>query len=700
MLSLSSPITSLYMIAAGYAKRLEKLGIKTVSDLLYHLPFRYDDFSLVSKISLLQVGEKVSVVGEIIKINNLRTKFGKNIQVAVLADETGKIELVWYNQPYLRNVLQKGVKVTVAGEVKWFNHKLVFESPEYELCRLTPVECSPFARSTSSPHGVASTGQATRLIHTARLVPVYPETQGVSSKWLRSRIDTLLHKIFPEIAEFLPADIRNRFQIITEEQALYQVHFPKNYQEVREGRDRLGFDELLILQLAAAIRKKEWQKIKTQNKFEISLYKDKLKKFVEDLPFDLTSAQKRAVSDILTDLTKTTPMNRLLEGDVGSGKTVVAAIAIYLSYLNGYTSILMAPTEILSRQHFQTLENLFKPLKIGVKLIVSGWKDEKRKYPVYVGTHALLSEKFSVDNLGLAVIDEQQRFGVEQRAKLRNLGNSPHVLTMTATPIPRTIALTLLSDLDLSVLDEMPKGRLKIKTWVVPPVKRLAAYEWIRKQITSKIHQQAFIICPFIEPSESLSSVKAAKSEYEKIQKDIFPDLKVGLLHGKMKKEKEKTLNDFKNGIYDVLVATPIVEVGIDIPRTTIILIETAERFGLSQLHQLRGRVGRSDLQSYCLLFTDSLDPKTLKRLKYLETVHDGPRLANFDFKIRGSGEIYGTRQHGILDLKVADITDMEMIEKTKKAAQMILEGDETLSGFPLLRQKLQKYTIKEVSPD
>ncbi|MCJ7740360.1 DEAD/DEAH box helicase [Candidatus Microgenomates bacterium] len=513
MLSQSSPITSLYMIATGYAKRLEKLGIKTIGDLLYHLPYRYEDYSLVSKISLLQEGEKVSVVGEIIKINNLRTKFGKNIQVAVLADETGKIELVWYNQPYLPNVLRKGTKVTVAGEVKWFDRKLVFESPDYEIDKK----------------------YETRLIHTARLVPVYPETQGVSSKWLRSRIDTLLYKINPQIPEFLPQSVLSRFQLISEKQALYQVHFPKNYQEVQRGRNRLGFDELLILQLAAAIRKKEWQKVKTQNKFEISLYKDKLKKFTEELPFKLTSAQKRAVSDILTDLAKTTPMNRLLEGDVGSGKTVVAAIAIYLSYLNGYTSILMAPTEILSRQHFQTLENLFKPLKIGVKLIVSGWKDEKRKYPVYVGTHALLSEKFSVDNLGLAVIDEQQRFGVELRAKLRRLGNSPHVLTMTATPIPRTIALTLLSDLDLSVLDELPKGRVKIKTWVVPPVKRLAAYEWIRKQITSKIRQQAFIICPFIEPSESLNSVKAAKSEYEKIQKDIFPDLKVGLLHGKMK---------------------------------------------------------------------------------------------------------------------------------------------------------------------
>ncbi len=700
MLSQSSVITSLYIIKAGYAKRLEKLGIKTVGDLLYHLPFRYEDYSLVSKISLLQTGEKVSVSGEITKINNLHTKSGKNIQQAVFTDETGEIKLIWYNQPYLIKILPPGTKLIIAGEVNWFNHKLVFESPEYEISRPTPVECSPFARSTSSPHGVASTGQATRLIHTARLVPVYPETQGISSKWLRSRIDTLFHKVFPEIAEFLPADILTRFQLITEKQALYQVHFPKNFQEVQQGRDRLGFDELLILQMAAALRKKEWQKTITQNKFAVSLYKDKLKKFVEDLPFELTIAQKRAVSEILTDLAKTTPMNRLLEGDVGSGKTVVAAIAIYLSYLNGCTSILMAPTEILARQHFQTFDNLFKSLKIGVKLIVSGWKNEKKKYPLYVGTHALLSEKFSVDNLGLAVIDEQQRFGVEQRARLRSLGNSPHVLTMTATPIPRTIALTLLSDLDLSVLDEMPIGRLKIKTWVVPPVKRQAAYEWIRKQITSKIRRQAFIICPFIEPSESLNSVKAAKSEYEKIQKDIFPDLKVGLLHGKMKKEKEKILNDFKNGIYDVLVATPIVEVGIDIPRATIILIETAERFGLSQLHQLRGRVGRSDEQSYCLLFTDSLDPKTLKRLKYLETVYDGPRLANFDFKIRGSGEIYGTRQHGILDLKVADLSDMEMIEKTKKAAQMILENDENLSGFPLLRDMLQKYTIKEVSPD
>lgn len=677
MISLNAPITSLKMVKTFYALRLKKLGIETIGDLLYHIPFRYEDFSLVSKISFLQRGEKTTVLGTIASIKNIYTKRGRRLQIAKLTDETGEIEIVWYNQPFLLNTLYPGTKVTIAGEVGQFGHKLVFESPDYEIVK-----------------------PETNLIHSARLVPVYPETEGISSKWLRVRINTILTKLNPEIPEILSRDIIEQFNLTSEKEAFYQVHFPKNSFFAKNARKRLSFDELLILQLAAQIRKSQWKKNGVKKTMEIAKFKKQIEKFFKGLPFELTSSQKMAISEIMKDLAKKTPMNRLLEGDVGSGKTVVAAFSIFLAHLNGFQSAFMAPTEILAKQHFQTINLLLSPFGIRTKLIVKGVKKSTNEYDVYVGTHALISGKLNVDNFGLIIIDEQQKFGVEQRAKLRGQGGNPHVLAMTATPIPRTIALTIFADLDLSVLDQMPKGRKKVTTWVVPPQKRLPAYEWIKKQINSNSKQQVFIICPFIEQSETFQSVKAAKDEFERLKTGVFPEFKIGLLHGRMKREKDKILTDFRNGLYNILVATPIIEVGIDIPAATIILIEGAERFGLSQLHQLRGRVGRGTLSSYCLLFTDSNSQETISRLKYLETINNGPKLAELDYKIRGAGEIYGTKQHGSLSLKIADIGDLELIEETKSAARKILETDSKLTTFPLLREKLQKYTISNIAPD
>ncbi len=680
MIALSAPITSLRMTGPIFGQRLKKLGIETIGDLLYHIPSRYEDFSLVSKISLLQAGERVTVVGTVKSIKNIYTKSGKKIQKGVVADETGEIEVIWYNQPFLTSILRPETKINVAGRVEWFGNKLVLESPDYEI-----------ARNQKS------------VIHTGRLVPIYPETAGVSSKWLRSRIASLLFRFSPDIKEFLPKNIIRTFGLLSEKEAIYKIHFPNNLTEALAAKRRLSFDELFILELAAQIRKKSWQEKKIKRKWEIVSFLPKIKQFISNLPFQLTNAQKRAVKEILADLSRTTPMNRLLEGDVGSGKTVVAAIAIYAGYLNGRSSILMAPTEILANQHFETLSKLLTPYSVEVGLVTGSQKWKTSKNPdVLVGTHALISHEDKLAELDLVIIDEQQRFGVEQRARLKGRGDNPHLLSMTATPIPRTIALTLYADLDLSVIDEMPKGRIPVKTWVVPPQKREAAYQWIKEKINrSGKKEQAFIVCPLIEESETMTTVKAAKAEYQRLQEEIFPEFKLGLLHGRLpEKSKNQILSDFKENKINILISTAMVEVGIDMPSATIMMIEAADRFGLAQLHQLRGRVGRSHLQSYCLLFTESDNPRVLERLKLLEKVYSGPKLAEFDKMRRGIGEIYGTKQHGNFGLKVADISDLNLIKESKRAVSMIIASDSSFWQLPPLREKLERYTIQPISQD
>jgi ATP-dependent DNA helicase RecG len=444
-------------------------------------------------------------------------------------------------------------------------------------------------------------------------------------------------------------------------------------------------------------RKLNWNKNLVSNPYSVEKFRDKIENFIIKLPFKLTNAQKRVIEEIFDDLAKSKPMNRLLEGDVGSGKTVVSAIAMYLSYLNGFQSVLMAPTEILAQQHYKTILQLLTPLKIKIGFATGNEKKKIDDFDVMVGTHAVLEKGISFEKLGLVVIDEQQRFGVEQRALIRGKGKNPHLLTMTATPIPRTIALTLYGDLDLSILDEMPVGRKQIKTWLVPPEKRNNAYSWIEKQIVDT-KSQVFIVCPFIEESETMQTVKAASKEFENLKNNVFKNLKLGLLHGKMKaKEKEGVLEKFRTGKIDILVATPVVEVGIDIPNATIIVIEASERFGLAQLHQLRGRVGRGDKQSYCLLFTESLNPQTLERLKAMEKHNFGAELAELDLKLRGPGEIYGTMQHGRKMLKIASFSDFDLIQKVKREAEKIFPN---LKNYPELLEKLKRINLKQISAD
>jgi ATP-dependent DNA helicase RecG len=665
-MSLSTPISTLGGVYKRFSRPLEKLGIIRLEDFLYHTPFRYDDYSLISKIGRVQEGEIVTVRGEILEIKNQYAR-RFTIQRARIQDETGAIEAVWFNQPYIARNLTQGDVVSFSGKIER-KGKLQISNPDFE------------------------TGDEN--IHTGRLVPVYPETRGVSSKWMRRQIYKLLNENSSEIEDFLPEEILKRNKLPEVLDSLWKIHFPKTLEEASEARERLSFNELLLLHLSSDYRRKEWEKELRGFAFELKANEGKLNEFKKSLPFELTGAQEKSVKEILSDLEKEKPMNRLLEGDVGSGKTIVAAFAIYLTYLNGYQSVFMAPTEILANQHFETLSRFLTPFGVTVGIQTRSQKT-KEKVDLLIGTHAVINSKF--EKLGLIIIDEQQRFGVEQRGIMREKGKNPHVLTMTATPIPRTVALTMYGDLDLSVLDEMPKGRKEIKTWLVPNEKREGAYRWIEKQIKKNI-SQVFIICPFIEESESMTTVRAATKEFERLQKIVFKNLRITLLHGKMKsKDKDRILNEFKGGKYDILVATPLVEVGIDIPNADIILIEAAERFGLSQLHQLRGRVGRNDRQAYCLLFTESPNPLTNQRLKFMVITNIGSKLAEYDLELRGPGEIYGTSQHGRRFLKVASFSDFDLIKKTKEEATMLVDK---LDKYPKLLEKVKDQTAKYVSPD
>jgi len=688
-MNLQTPVENAGKLYKFYARRLEKLNIKTLGDFLYHIPSRYEDYSLITKINRVQAGEIVTIQGMVSDIKNEFTKNFKKLQKAIITDDTDSIEVVWFNQPYLTRVIYKDDKISLAGKIDWFLRKIVMQSPEYEIINSSPT------------------------IHTGRIVPIYPETRGLSSKWLRRQVYKLINENKETFNEYLPDSIIEEHSLIAMSTAIEQIHFPKTLENAEKSRRRLSFDELFLLQLSSMEKKLNWNKNLISNPFSISKFRQEIEAFWKKLPFTLTNAQKRVVGEIFKDLSLKRPMNRLLEGDVGSGKTVVSAIAMFLSFLNDFQSVLMAPTEILAQQHYQTISKLLSPFGIrvvlqtgSIKYKVSSikQKDKNTEFDVMVGTHAVLEKGINFEKLGLVVIDEQQRFGVEQRAVIRSRGKNPHLLTMTATPIPRTIALTLYGDLDLSILDEMPIGRKQVKTWLVPPEKREAAYRWINSQLLA-LNSQLFVICPFIEESESMQTVKAASKEFENLKNEVFKNLpggeaglKLGLLHGKMKaKEKEDILGKFRDGKIDILVATPVVEVGIDIPNATIIVIEASERFGLAQLHQLRGRVGRGDKQSYCLLFTESKNPETLARLKALEKHNFGAELAELDLRLRGSGEIYGTMQHGRRMLKVASFSDFELIQKVRSTAEKIFPQ---LKNYPRLLEKLKSINLKKISPD
>lgn len=672
-MDLHSPVSELPMVGPQYEAKLAKLGINFIEDLFMHVPNRYKDFRITSPIAHSQIGEVVTVKAEIISMKNIFSKTGKRLQIAEIADDTGKMQVIWFNQIFLVRTIKPGMHFSFSGKVSFYNRKKAFIAPEYE--------------NLDNPN--AGT-------HTGRLVPVYPETAGLSSKWLRQKINYTFQNFKEYLDEFLPENEIKDLNYLDYLTAVESVHFPAELDEVEKGKERLAFNELLFQQLKSLKRKSEW--INTKVSKTLKLNTNLLEEFKKNLSFELTASQERSIREILTDLEKVRPMNRLLEGDVGSGKTIVAAAGSFAAFVNGYQSVIMAPTQLLAEQHYKTLSTLFEKFKIRVSLLTANEnKSALGTTDIFVGTHSLIHKKARFDTAGgytkvaLVVIDEQHRFGVEQRQHLikkSGRGKSvPHILTMTATPIPRTIALTAYGDMDLSTLDELPKNRMPITTWLVPPEKRVAAYRWIEEQIT-KNRIQVFIVCPLIEESqvESMKQVKAVKLEFENIKKQ-FPKRKVLLLHGKQKaKEKNEILDKFKSGKAEILVSTPVIEVGIDVPNAGVMLIEGSERFGLSQLHQLRGRIGRGDKKSYCLLFTESNSEKVTKRLSAMTKAMSGFELAEYDLQMRGPGDIYGVKQHGFPELKIAKWHDTELIKKARSIAEKVIKSPDS---YPLLIKKI-----------
>lgn len=636
-MDLSSPVTSLPGIGESYANKLAKgLNIKTIKDLLEHYPRNYQDFSQITSISSIKDNQLLTIRGEVKSLDNIYYRHGKSRQQAIIEDKTGQIMVTWFNQPFLKKTLLIGTKISLAGRVELSGSRPTMTAPVWETNHQT--------------------------VHTARLVPIYSETKGVSSKWLRTKIKVALNL---NLKDSLPAEIVKTEKLLTYQQALKQIHFPNNYQEVKTAQKRLAFEEILSLQLAGQEKLIDWQQ--THPALPLTKNKTGLNQFIKNLPFSLTDSQKKALKEILTDLEKPIAMNRLLAGDVGSGKTLVALIAAYFTYLNGQKTLFLVPTTILAQQHYQTFRQLL-PAKVKINLCTAQQKELSSQDDIIIGTQALFNQKVSY-RVSLVVIDEQHRFGVNQRKILvQNYPKTfPHLLTMTATPIPRSAALVFYHNLDLSLLKEKPKDQRPIKTWLIPEGKRNDAYQWIKTQINQD-KAQVFVVCPLIDKSdqEMMKQVRSAKSEYEHLKKTIFSKDRLALIHGKTNQEtQDKIINKFSRGQIDILVATSIVEVGLDIPQATIMIIESAERFGLAQLHQLRGRIGRSSQQAYCLLFTNSQPPSwAYQRLKILEKNQSGLSLAKLDLTLRGPGEIWGTAQHGFPQLKIANLDDQVLIDQ------------------------------------
>ncbi|PJE59771.1 MAG: DNA helicase RecG [Candidatus Portnoybacteria bacterium CG10_big_fil_rev_8_21_14_0_10_44_7] len=702
------PIEKITKVSIPYLNRLHQVGVFSLKDLFYYFPARYIDFSLVVPIAKLRPEEPATVSGQILNTKNSRTwKKRMSLTEAVIQDDSGFLRAVWFNQPFITKNLRRGDRVNLAGKLTTYKNQPVFANPAYEKLW----------------------GQKTK--DTGRIIPIYHETRGLTSRWLRFFLRKNLDQFLNQIPEILPAKIQQTEKLLSLPAALGEIHFPKSNKSLRAARERLAFEEMFLIQLHL-LRQKIVRR--GQKALKIAFDQKLIKGFVANLPFTLTPAQRKSTWEILRDLQKEMPMNRLLEGDVGSGKTVVAAIALLQTAQNGFQAALMAPTEILARQHYKTLSPLLLKRKIKIALLTGKdalvgakkttkkdllFKIKQGKIAVAVGTHALIQKQVAFKNLALSIVDEQHRFGVAQRAALQKnileikdgLSKTiPHFLSMTATPIPRTLALALYGDLEISLLDELPKNRKSIKTFVVPPVKRNGAYDFIRREI--KAGRQAFVVCPRIEKSAANSEittdkrklvwqdVKAVEEEYARLKEQVFPDLKIAKIHGRLKPaEKEKIMLAFRTGQIDILVSTSVIEVGVDMPNASVIMIENADRFGLAQLHQFRGRVGRSSHQSYCFLFTQSKQPETTKRLWALTTAKDGFALAEIDLKLRGPGEFLSARQSGLPDLAMASLTNVALIKKAKQYAAQTIAADLKLQKEPFLKKHLAGFA-KRMHPE
>lgn len=667
-MNLESSVETIKGVGGETAKKLAKLGVETIYDLLTFWPRRYDDYSEVLPIKDIQPGA-VTVKAQIESIKTRRVRRGMHLTEAVIRDQSSAIRVIWFNQPYREKYFKLGHDYYFSGLYDFSFNRYILQNPTVE-------EAKDFTQNT------------------ARIVPIYPQTKGLDSRVIRKALSEIT-SMFQELPETLPSWVGEQYKFMSYAEAAYQLHWPENQEKLAAARERIGFEEVFAYILAGQISRAQHD---AEIALRVEFSEEIAKQFTEALPFELTPAQKKSAWEILQDVNKEVPMNRLLEGDVGSGKTAVAAFAAFMAARQGVQTAFMAPTELLARQHAQTLANLLEPLGVRIALLTSAVKGKAKTtlkeqlkngaVDIVIGTHALLQESVAFHRLGFIVVDEQHRFGVKQRQKLVDKAKKiPHILSMTATPIPRSLALTVYGELEISVIDQKPSNRLPIETTIWSPNSRPQLYDILGDEI--KAGRQIFVVCPLIDDSEN-SEQKSVTAEVKRLKQGAFKHRRIGTLHGKMKdEEKAEVMQEFADGKLDVLVSTTVIEVGIDIPNASVMLIEGADQFGLAQLHQLRGRVGRGEHQGYCYLIP-STSAKPSKRLRAMETTTNGFKLAEMDLEIRGPGAIYGNRQHGKLDLRIANITDLTLIKKAKLSAKTFLDSNEDLKSYPVLAKRVQ----------
>ena len=669
MIQLSTPLQKIKGVGPKTAEQLADAGLRTVGDLVHFLPRKHDDFSQVTSISQIKPG-KVSIKGTFSNLVNRRVRRGMTVTEAVLSDGTAKVPVVWFNQGYRAEQLKNGGEWLVSGEFGLQRQRYQVVNPSVESVKEMAVSGG-------------------------RIVPVYPAIRGLKSQLVR-KILIELRPIILGLPETLPGEIVRRERLLSRAEAVYAMHFPDSFEQVQAARDRLGFEEILALMIASQLNKQDNAALESH---VITFNAADAKAFVEALPFQLTNAQRVAAWESIQNLEQGEPMNRLLQGDVGSGKTVVAGLVAYIAARAGYQTAVMAPTELLATQHAKTLAQLLEPFGMRVGLLIGSLTAARRKplleaiangqCDVVIGTHALFQDKVAFKRLGFVVIDEQHRFGVEQRQRLLAKSHKmPHLLAMTATPIPRSLQLTVYGELDISILSEKPANRKDIQTTIISPNSRAQMYERVEAEL--RAGRQAYVICPRIEAGDDEQA--SVQAEVKRLKQAVFKDKRIGLLHGKLApEEKDAVMRDFASGDLDILVSTTVVEVGVDVPNATVIIIEGADRFGLAQLHQLRGRVGRSDLQSYCFLVS-STSAKPSERLRELEKSNDGFYLAERDLELRGPGEIYGRAQSGALNLAVANIADTKLLKRAQATAAWWLGQGGDLLQYEQLSKEVERY--------
>ena len=673
---LAAPVTTVPGIGRAYTEKLSPLGIRTIGDLLYHFPRKYLDRSTVTPIGQAKTGQEVTVVGRVRDVESRTTRSRKNILIVTIFDGTGYLAGVWFNQGYHKERLKEGVEVAFSGRVRYEYKRLQMVNPDYDIL------------------GDQGSGSVPEAIHTGRIIPVYPGTSGVTSAMLR-RFASRALEAFGEMADPLPGSVREKFGLVDIAGAIREIHFPEGPESLKKARYRALFDEIFIMQAGLALKKKRRER---ESKGTLHAPPGELiARFRQSLPFELTSDQERAWGEIASDMGRSVAMNRLLQGEVGSGKTVVAVLALLLSVENGYQGAIMAPTEVLAYQHDNRVRKMLEGLPVSVALMTGGSEAEVQRavasgeVDIVIGTHALIQKEVRFARLGVVVIDEQHRFGVSQRASLERKGAFPHVLHMSATPIPRTLSLTLYGDLDVSVIDELPAGRKGVVTVVADKTQRKGAFAMVGKEVA--LGRQVYVICPLVEESEKLEA-RAAEEEARRLA-GVFPGYRTGLLHGQMKSEEKRSVMErFQTGEIDILISTLVVEVGMDVPNATVMIVENADRFGLAQLHQLRGRIGRGSERAICVLFADPATDEAKARMKAIQECDDGFALADEDLRIRGEGTLFGTRQSGLPDLKLVRLSrNLDLIRKARQEAFKLVDGDPTLKKpeNALLRREVNR---------